>query len=39
MNDSLRVWISLGWLLVKLAIVVTLSMETAEVVVMAYQQF
>ena len=39
MKQSTRQWLSLLWLTVKMAVFVALSLEAAEIVVIAYQRF
>ena len=39
MNNGIRQWVSLLWLTVKMAVFVALSLEAAEIVVIAYQRF
>ena len=39
MNNGVRQWVSLLWLTVKMAVFVALSLEAAEIVVIAYQRF
>jgi hypothetical protein len=39
MNKSFYQWVSIGWLIAKLSFFVLLSMEAAEILVVAYQRF